>query len=139
MGPRERARGVAKKVKDLMQTEVLTILESTTVNEALDVMTQARVHGVPVLDASGGLTGLISLTDVLFGGMTRSTDDDSLKVAEIMTSPAVTVGEEADVRDVCQLMADIGLHRIPVTRENRVVGLVSSIDICAAIARGDDL
>ena len=130
---------MAKQVKDLMQTEVLTVKESDTVAGVLDVMTQARVHGVPVVDDDGELTGLISLTDVLFGGMTRPDSEESLKVSEIMTSPAVTVGEQADVRDVCQLMADIGLHRIPVSRENRVVGLISSIDICAAIARGDEI
>ena len=123
------------KVRELMQSEVLTVRESDSVSEVLDRLTQARLHGAPVLDEAGELSGLISLTDVLFGGMTRA-DDELLKVGEIMTSPAVTVREDESVRDLCRLMAEIGIHRIPVTRGQEVVGLVSSMDIVAAIARG---
>ncbi len=139
-------------VKDLMQSEVLTARAGELVADVLDRLVQERIHSAPVVDEAGDLIGMITLTDVLFGGMTRPDDDDDppadgeggsggkgrrgLRVDEIMTSPAVSVGEEAGLRDLCRMMSSLGIHRVPVTRGDRVVGIVSSLDICEALASG---
>ena len=53
-----------------------------------------------------------------------------------MTSPAVNVPEEADIRAAASLLSRLGLEALPVTRKDRLVGLLSSGDVCAAVARG---
>jgi CBS domain-containing protein len=53
-----------------------------------------------------------------------------------MTSPAIAASEETDVADVCLLMSRLGVHRIPIVRDGRVTGIVSSIDVCRAVVEG---
>ena len=60
-----------------------------------------------------------------------------ITVREIMTSPAVSIEEATDVKSLCELMWKLGIHRMPVLREGRVTGIVSSLDVCNAIARGE--
>jgi CBS domain-containing protein len=59
-----------------------------------------------------------------------------MPVSAIMTSPAISAEEETPLRDLCHVMWKLRIHRIPVVREGRVTGLVSSLDLCRAILDG---
>jgi CBS domain-containing protein len=56
-----------------------------------------------------------------------------------MTAPVVSVNEDTEVDAVCQLMHKLRIHRLPVVRDGEVTGIVSSLDVCGAIARGEEL
>jgi CBS domain-containing protein len=136
------------RVKDLMETEVLTVKAEDLVEDLLDALVGKRIHGAPVVDDSGALVGIVSQLDIVFSTMTRAGDEDpgrqrerkaALRVGEIMTSPAVSVGEASRIADLCKMMHKLRIHRVPVVRQNKVVGMISSLDICAAVARGDKL
>jgi CBS domain-containing protein len=60
-------------------------------------------------------------------------------VREIMTSPAVSATETTEVRVLCELMHRLRIHRVPIVRKDRLVGIVSSLDVCGAIAGGQAL
>ena len=136
------------RVKDLMEKEVLTVKADDLVEDLLDALVGKHIHGAPVVDDSGELIGMVSQLDIYFGSMTRSGEEVSgsssenkahLKVGEIMTAPAVSVGESAKISDLCKMMHKLRIHRVPVVRQHKVIGVISSLDICAAVARGDDL
>ncbi len=57
-------------------------------------------------------------------------------VRDIMTSPAVSAGEETDVLALCRMMTRLRIHRVPIVSDGRVTGIISSLDVCAALARG---
>jgi signal-transduction protein with cAMP-binding, CBS, and nucleotidyltransferase domain len=59
-----------------------------------------------------------------------------MPVSAIMTSPAISAEEHTPVRDLCHVMWNLRIHRIPVVRGGRVTGLVSSLDLCRAILDG---
>ena len=135
------------RVKDLMNPKVLVVREDDSVADLLDALVGRHIHGAPVVDAGGDLVGMVSQLDVHFGSMTRSRESgedsaatgQSLKVREIMTSPAVHVTEEATVTDLCRMMHRLRIHRVPVVRGRKVIGVISSLDICGAIGRGESL
>ena len=56
-----------------------------------------------------------------------------------MTSPAVSVGEATNIADLCRMMHKLRIHRVPVVRQHKIIGMISSLDICAAVARGEQL
>ena len=64
-----------------------------------------------------------------------------LRLRDIMTtevlsvSPVVTLGPDADVAVAAGLMSDRGIHRVLVTENNRLVGIVTALDIAAAASR----
>jgi CBS domain-containing protein len=136
------------RVNDLMETEVLTVKADELVEDLLDALVGKHIHGAPVVDESGALVGIVSLLDIYFGTMTRSGEEGSgphrkqsasLRVGEIMTAPAVSVGETTKIADLCKMMHKLRIHRVPVVRQQKVIGMISSLDICAAVARGEDM
>lgn len=141
---------VSMLARDLMQMEVLTVRESDSLDDLCDLLVQAHIHGAPVVADDGQLVGFISLEDVLYGRMTRpsesyrrgpkrreKTEEHVPKVREIMTSPAVSATEDTHVSDLCRIMWRLRLHHIPVVRDGKVTGIVSTLDLCRAIADGE--
>jgi len=59
-----------------------------------------------------------------------------MPVSAIMTSPAISAEERTPVRDLCNVMWNLRIHRIPIVRAGKVTGLVSSMDLCRAILDG---
>jgi CBS domain-containing protein len=64
--------------------------------------------------------------------------DDPMKmpVSSVMTSPAISAEEDTPVTELCHLMWSLRIHRVPILKDGRVTGLVSSMDLCRAILEG---
>ena len=139
----------AMRAKELMHRDVFTIRDNESVESLLEVLVGEHLHGAPVIDEEGRLVGVVSQQDIFFSAATRRPDPDAkeseqdrtqpfdpkLRVRDIMTSPAVSADEETDVRRLCRLMQRLRIHRIPIVRDGRLTGIVSSLDVCGAIAR----
>ncbi len=57
-------------------------------------------------------------------------------VRSIMTSPAISADEDTPVSDLCRIMWNLRIHRVPIVRKGKVTGLVSSMDLARAILAG---
>ena len=66
----------------------------------------------------------------------RSPDPMEMPVSGIMTSPALSAEEDTPVTDLCRIMWNLRIHRVPVLRKGKVTGLVSSMDLCRAVVEG---
>ena len=106
------------KVKDIMTRGVLTIQEKASVREAVRIMADCNISGLVVTSSLDTLTGVLSEMDVI-----KVLDKDlaDVKVEEIMTSPAITIGEQESLRTACQIMKEKNIHRLVIQRQN--VGL----------------
>ena len=130
---------------ELMRENVVTIHESDPIEEVLDVLVGEHIHGAPVVNSDEELVGVISQLDIYFGKMTRAGKPEAgtreeglepLAVRDVMTAPAVSAVEETDIVDLCRLMYRLRIHRVPIVRAEKVVGIISSLDICNALATG---
>ncbi len=134
------------QAKDLMREDVFTVAENDPIEELLDVLVAERIHGAPVVNSEGDLVGVVTQQDLLFGSMMRTDASKpgnsaglvtrGLEVRDIMTSPAVSAAEETDVRNLCRMMYQLRIHRVPIVRGAKVRGIVSSLDVCNAVAKG---
>jgi CBS domain-containing protein len=129
-----------------MKRDVLTVREDDRVEDLLDALVGKHIHGAPVVNDEGELVGMVSQLDIHFGTMTRGRMYDvssaspmaaPLRVRDIMTAPAVSVAEQTELIDLCRMMHRLRLHRVPVVRNGKVTGVISSLDICGAIGRGE--
>lgn len=59
-----------------------------------------------------------------------------MPVSAIMTSPAISAEETTPIKDLCHIMWNLRIHRVPIVRGGRVTGLVSSMDLCRAVLSG---
>jgi CBS-domain-containing membrane protein len=125
---------------DLMNRDVVTIRDDESVEALIDLVVREHIHGVPVLDAAGRLVGVVTQQDIFFSGMTTPRAGRSAsppRVRDIMTAPAVTATEDTEVLALCRLMTRLRIHRVPIVRDGAVTGIVSSLDVCAALVRGE--
>ena len=130
------------RVTELMVTDVQTVAPDAVVQDAATVLADSHISALPVVDGIGRMVGVISRTDILAseeeaeGEGTRQALMQESLVRDLMTSPALTIGPEADIKEAAQQMLYTGVHRLFVTADNRVVGVISTTDIVRAVATG---
>ncbi len=137
------------KAADLMTTEVVWVKEDPPVVEVAEIMEAKRVSGLPVIGEDGKVVGVISEKDYLVEmgadqdgnfmtliveclktGRCNATSVRVKKAADIMSRPAVTVGEETTLQEVTALFVQEGINRVPVLdRRSKLTGIVTREDI----------
>lgn len=114
-----------------MTRGVVSIRPEATINEAIDLLLERRISGLPVVDERGGLVGVI--TEFALLAMAYDQNVQHQTVAQHMTREVITV----DINDSISRVADLCiLHRVrrlPVLEEGRLVGLVSRRDVLLAL------
>lgn len=140
------------KAGDVMTTGAATVRPDASLAEAARVMVEHRISGLPVVDASGRLVGVLTEGDFL-----RRKDGDRPRwisvllsepdaqitakqlhdrhVEEAMSHNPISVGVEASVDEVVELMERHGVKRIPVVGNGKVVGIVSRANLLLTLTR----
>jgi CBS domain-containing protein len=146
------------KVRDVMSHGVLSVAPTTPVKEVARLMATSGVSGVPVVDDSGTIVGVVSEADFLIKetGITRaanglervlgrpigSTDArskaEAVTAAELMTAPAITIGPDATLTEAARVMVEQRINRLPVERAGQLIGIVSRADLVRAYLRPDE-
>ena len=114
------------KVKHIMTRDVIAGRPELSVEEARELMCRHHISGLPVIDAEGNVVGVFSQTDAL--------TKEGRRVSDLITSPAVTVDEEAGIKEVAALMAARDINRVPALREGRLTGIISRADVVRYVA-----
>lgn len=140
------------KVKEIMREPVIVVNEDQTLEEAAKLMLKKNVGGLPVVNIQGKLVGIITESDFsakehaipfsriyaprLFGEwMSREGVEKAYQAArtitvkEIMTRSVITVKEDDLLAEVVTKMLEYHVHRIPVVRGGKPVGIVSRHDL----------
>ena len=97
------------KVKDVMTRGVLTIHETASVREAVKLMAVYDISGLAVTSSADVVTGVLSEMDII---KVLDEDLEEVKIAEIMTSPAISMGQQESLRRACQIMKEKNIHRL---------------------------
>ena len=109
--------------QDVMDTEVVTIDENATIEEAIVTLLEHQISGAPVVDRDGLLVGIISEYQLLEA--VYSSEVMKHHVHESMVKDVLTVTEETAIRDIANLFVVQRIHRVPVVRGKEVVGVVT--------------
>lgn len=141
------------KVNDIMTTELITVSPETEIVKAAKLLLENRINGVPVVNETGKLVGILCQSDLIaqqkrlpipsfFTFMDGLFSMSSLKqiekqvekiaaytVAQAMTPDPVFVQPDMSIEVVASLMVDNSFHTIPVLHEGKLVGIVGKVDI----------
>jgi CBS-domain-containing membrane protein len=148
-----------RRVKDIMSRDVVTIFAGDTIHEALKLMGENRVSALPVVDTHERCVGILSTSDLV--DMTRDVDDDIYEldmvdptsrrflldklahsmgnesVQSFMSEAVTTVDTETTIGKATREMLRNRIHHLPVVDgSERMIGIVSTIDILAEFADG---
>ena len=142
------------KAKDVMTQPVISVAASVSVLEAVRIMLQNKISGLPVVDAAGHLIGIVTEGDFLrrvetgtlrrrprwiefLVGPGRLAQEyvhaSGRKVDEIMTPEVRTTTEDAPLDEVVRIMERYGIKRVPVLRGRELVGIITRANLMRAL------
>lgn len=121
--------------RDIMTTDVVTVTTSTPIEEAIDLLVEMRVSGLPVVDDEGRLVGVVTEKDALPILYETSSAARSITVGSRMTAKVVTHQAGDSIKRVCDTLIANSFRRVPILEDGQLVGLVSRHDILAHIVR----
>ncbi|MFX1561187.1 MAG: cyclic nucleotide-binding/CBS domain-containing protein [Promethearchaeota archaeon] len=120
-------------VRDFMTSFIVTVEADTLVVDAAKLMAAEDVGSLLITKADV-LAGMITRREVIGAQLLSKESLRTLDVEDIMTTPVVTIGPEADLGQAIALMNQTGKHHIPVIEGNDIIGLVAATDIIRVLA-----
>lgn len=148
------------QVKDIMSTEVISVTLETEVKEVANILTEKKIHGVPVVDKNNKVIGIVTETnffarvngDLYLSKFVKNIKENKLPdvddlnkkneitpgttVENIMTKKCVTVNPDLEIDELFEVFRKRGFYTIPVTdKDNSLVGVVTLADIIAMSAK----
>ncbi len=130
------------RVRDIMQTGVVTVSAGDTLSTVEDIMTLGCVRHMPVV-RGGALVGVVSERDLLraslsnltgFGQEERRAFLQVVEITRVMSTPPVIISPEAEIKQAARLLAEKRIGCLPVIEEGKLVGLVTETDVLRCIA-----
>ena len=123
-------------VNDVMKTSVVSIDSSMTVKDAAEMMDDAEVGGIVVME-NNIATGIITERDVVRRIVAKN-KGFSTKLKDVMSTPLITISPDETVWELAQLMKVKKIHRVPVTRGNKLVGMATTTDLARICSVGSN-
>ncbi|MHC4532593.1 MAG: CBS domain-containing protein [Planctomycetota bacterium] len=120
------------RAKDIMSTNVISVKRDDSIFEAIKLLVEKNISGLPVVDDDMTLTGILSEKDVvdLFYEHEQA---DGKTVGDYMTHPAVCFDENNALLNVCNFLVKNIFRRVPVTSGGKLVGIISIKDILNSV------
>ena len=143
---------------DLMTRDVVVAHPETTLLDTVKLMAKHRISGLPVLDDSGNLVGLITEGDLvrwhegytdrqarwldmlsegyeIASSFLERIQQENHKVKAVMSRNVTTVTEDTPAHKIAHLMSTNNIKRVPVMRDGKLAGIVARSDLVRAVAR----
>ena len=144
-----------KRVGDCMMPSPVTVLRpDLSVDDAMSLLLQSGVNGAPVVDEDFRLVGMVSSADFLqmeaFEGALLPMEGSSAqiekyvdaaqkicanKVEDVMSTHVTTVHPDLPMREAAQILSEERVQSLPVVRDDRLVGILSSSDVMRDLLR----
>lgn len=123
-------------VAEIMTREPYTLGQNATLGDVRKMMAEHHIRHVPIVQDDGSLIGLVSQRDVLAVADSRLRDDragrssreQAVTMASVMTTPVHTVDENASLRGTAMHLQKHSLGCVPVVKESKLVGIITDTD-----------
>ncbi|MGC1456123.1 MAG: CBS domain-containing protein [Nitrospirota bacterium] len=145
--------------KDIMTRDVLVVKPDTTIEELSSLLVNNEISGVPVVDDSGALYGIVTENDLIsrnkrlhiptvvsfldaaiYLESSKKFEQEvkrltATRVGDICSRKVVTISEDTTVMDIAEIMSEKKVDLLPVLKAGKVVGIVGKRDMVKAVAR----
>ncbi len=145
--------------KDIMTRSVVTVTPDTSIEELASLLVKYQISGVPVVDGSGNLYGIVTENDLIsrnkrlhiptvvsfldaaiYLESSKKFEQEvkrltASKAGDICNRKVVTIGEDASLIDIATIMTEKKVHLLPVVRNGKLTGIVGKRDLVKAVAQ----
>jgi len=116
-----------------MSTNLITVMSTTPVTDALSLFEQHRIHHLPVVAADRTLVGLVSQTDITNLVMKNEDQIKALNVGDIMTTGLAKLEQTDTVATAANLFMLNRFHALPVIEGDKIIGMLTTLDLIKLI------
>jgi predicted transcriptional regulator len=130
------------RVRDIMETKLVTISASERLSMVEDIMRLGRVRHMPVVQA-GKLVGVVSERDLLRASLSVLSEHRDaerrmflhvVEISRVMSTPPIVIAPDATIREAALLMADRKIGCLPVVSGDALLGMVTETDVLRWVA-----
>ena len=145
--------------KDIMTKKVITVTPDSSVEKLSSLLVKNEISGVPVVDDSGALYGIVTDNDLIdrnkrlhiptvvsfldaaiYLESSKKFEQDvkrltATRVGDICTRKVVTITEETSIVDIATIMSEKKIHLLPVVKDGKVTGIIGKRDVVQAVAQ----
>ncbi len=126
------------KIEDIMTKDVITVNKETTIQEAIRIIVENNITGLPVVDKKMQLVGIISEKDVMI--LMCNVGSRGGKVEDFMTRKVVSFDKEDSLVEVCDCLLKNHFRRVPIIAgpKKKLVGIITRKNIVRSILECQD-
>jgi CBS domain-containing protein len=148
--------------KDIMTKDVITVRPDTSIEALSSLLVKYEISGVPVVDDSGELYGIVTDNDLIsrnkrlhiptvvsfldaaiYLESSKKFEQEvkrltATRVGDICVRKVVTIGEDTTVVDIATIMSEKKVHLLPVVKAGKLAGIVGKRDMVKAVARQEE-
>ncbi len=145
--------------KDIMTRNVVTVTPDTSIEDLAALLVKNQISGVPVVDESGNLYGIVTENDLIsrnkrlhiptvvsfldaaiYLESSKKFEQEvkrltASKAGDICNRKAVTITEDASLVDIATIMTEKNVHLLPVVKSGKITGIVGKRDLVKAVAQ----
>ena len=116
------------RARDIMSTNVISVQRDAPILEAVKLLVENNISGLPVVEDDMTLAGILSEKDVVELFYDSEQAEDKM-VNDYMTYPAVHFEDNNALLNICEFLAKNIFRRVPITSDGKLVGIISIQDI----------
>ena len=148
--------------KDIMTKDIITVTPDTSIEELSSLLVKHEISGVPVVDDSGALYGIVTENDLIsrnkrlhiptvvsfldaafYLESSKKFEQEvkrltATRVGDICVRKVVTITEDTTIIDIATIMTEKKLHLLPVVKAGKLTGIVGKRDMVKAVARQEE-
>jgi len=148
--------------KDIMTKDVITVRPDTSIEALSSLLVKYEISGVPVVDDSGELYGIVTDNDLIsrnkrlhiptvvsfldaaiYLESSKKFEQEvrrltATRVGDICIRKVITIGEDTTVVDIATIMSEKKVHLLPVVKAGKLAGIVGKRDMVKAVARQEE-
>jgi CBS domain-containing protein len=120
------------RARDIMIKNVVSVKKDTPIYEAVKLLVEHNISGLPVVEDDMTLTGILSEKDVVDLFYQNEKAENEI-VNDYMTEPAVHFEENSALVNICEFLNKNIFRRVPVTSDGKLVGIISVKDVLNSV------
>ena len=126
------------QVRQVMQTNLVTVTPKTSVYEAAKLMDEENVGTVLIVGEQKKLLGMVTDRQIVTRVVAHKRDLSTTTADEIMTRWPMTIFPETTCKEALDIMGDYGYRRLPVEKDGKLVGIISMTDLAPVVEFDDE-
>ncbi|MDD2472749.1 MULTISPECIES: CBS domain-containing protein [unclassified Methanoculleus] len=124
---------VNEDLREIMTAHPVTMPVSGSIADAVEIIVNRNIGGIPIVNGGGDLKGIVTERDVM---KVLTTEHSSRTVEDVMTSSVRVTGPDTPIGKVCEEMVKCRFRRLPVVVDEVLCGIVTATDIMNYLGKG---